>query len=64
MTFFNIDDCINFNYNYESLHSCLLSQLSLNKNKFNSNPSRAEDLVPITFGKLIPTGINDTRQKK
>ena len=54
--FFNLDDCINANYNYESLCSRLVSQpkSNVNKNNSNSNSSTQEDLVPITFGELIP----------
>ena len=53
--FFNLDDCIDANFNYESLCPCLVSQSksSCNRNDFNSNSSMQEDLVPITFGELI-----------
>ena len=45
-TFFNLADCINANYNYESLCSCLVSQSNSNFNKNNSNfnSSTQEDL--------------------
>ena len=58
-TFFNLDDCIHANYNYESLHSCNVSQPNkkFNKKDWNSIFSRKENLFPITFGELTPTKI-------
>ena len=52
--FLNLDDCINANYNYESLRSRIVSHLNSDKNNKNSKSSTQEDLVPITFGELIP----------
>ena len=50
-SFLNLDDCINPNYNYEFLCSRFVSQPKSNK-KFESPTQK--DLVPITFGELIP----------
>ena len=52
--FLNLDDYINANYNSKSLRSCLVSQPKTNKNQTNFISSTQEDLVPITFNKLIP----------
>ena len=52
--FLNLDDYINANYNYESLHFYLASQPNSNKNYKNFVSYAQEDLVPITFNKLIP----------
>ena len=52
--FLNLDDCINTNYNYESLCSCLVSHSNSNQNYKNFESSTHEDLVPITLSELIP----------
>ena len=52
--FLNLDDCINAYYNYESLYSHLVSQPNSNKYYKNFVSSTQEDLVPFTFGELIP----------
>ena len=48
--FNNIDDCINFNFAYESMRSRLASHHS---NNLTNNPNTNVDLVPITFGNII-----------
>ena len=53
-SFLNFDNCIDANYNYESLRSRLVSQPNSNKNYKNFISSQQEYLVPITFGELIP----------
>ena len=53
-SFLNLDDCINANYNYESLRSRLVSHSNSNKNYKKFTSSMQEDLVPIIFGELIP----------
>ena len=53
-SFLNLDDCINAKYNYESLRFRLVSQSNFNNKNKNSISSKQEDLVPITFGELIP----------
>ena len=50
----NLDDCIIANYNYESLRSRLVSQPKSTENNKDFISSTQEDLVPITFGELIP----------
>ena len=45
-----LDDCINNNFNYESIRSCLVSQ-DKNKNRVENNNS--EDLIPIVFGTIV-----------
>ena len=49
-SFLNLNYCINANYNYKSLRSCLVSQPNSNKNNKKIVSSMQEDLVPITFG--------------
>ena len=49
-TFPDFDSCLNANFNYESLRSRLASHQKNNKNKKPKN----EDLVPITFGLILP----------
>ena len=49
-SFSNLDDCINSNFNYESMRSRLASH----PNKTNTkNSSENTDLVPITFGLIV-----------
>ena len=44
-----LDDCINNNFNHESIRSCLVSKAK-NKNRVENNNS--EDLIPIVFGTI------------
>ena len=48
-----LDNYINA-HNYESLRFRLLNQPNSNKNHRNFTSSTQENLVPITFGELIP----------
>ena len=60
-SFSNLDDCINSNFNYESMRSRLASH----PNKTNTkNSSENTDLLPIIFGLIVNT-INEikTNQK-
>ena len=54
--FLNLNDCINANNNCDPLSSCLVIQSKYNfdKSKYKVNSSTQEDLVPLTFGELIP----------
>ena len=52
--FFNLDDCINANYNYQSSRCNLVSQPNSNKNNKNFTSSTQKDIVFITFGELFP----------
>ena len=52
--FFNLDDCINANYNDKSLPSRIVSQLNSNKNKKIFVSSTQVNFVLITFGELNP----------
>ena len=45
-----LDDCINSNFNYESIRSRLVSQAK-NKNRVENNNS--EDLIPIVFCTIV-----------
>ena len=45
-----LDDCINSNFNYESIRSRLASQA---KNKNRMIKEKIEDLVPIVFGTIV-----------
>ena len=56
--FSTLDSCLNAHFQYESLRSRLASQ---NKTKKHKEPL-SEDLVPIVFGTLLPTG-KDTKNK-
>ena len=60
-SFNNLDDCINSNFNYESMRSRLASH----HNKNNSEKySENTDLVPITFGLIVNnSSSNKTSQK-
>ena len=49
-SFSNLDDCINSNYNYESMRSRLASHHNKNNTE---NFSENDDLVPITFGLIV-----------
>ena len=59
-SFNNLDDCINSNFNYESMRSRLVSHH--NKNNFEKF-SENTDLVPITFGLIVNNSRNKTSQK-
>ena len=59
--FNNIDDCINFNFNYESMRSRLASHHS---NNSTNNPNTNVDLVPITFGNIISRVNNHDKNSK
>ena len=63
--FFSLDDCINTNYKYESLLSCLVSQSnpSIIENTLNSNFSVQEESVHIIFGITIPKVIGSLDNK-
>ena len=50
----NLDDCINANYNYESLRSCFVSQSNSNNSCKNFVSYTQEDLVPIAFRDVNP----------
>ena len=61
-TIFNhIDDCINFNFNYESMRTRLASHHS---NNSTNNPNTNVDLVPITFGSIISRVNNHDKNSK
>ena len=49
-SFSNLDDCINSNYNFESMRSRLVSHHNKNNTE---NFSESDDLVPITFGLIV-----------
>ena len=49
-SFSNLDDCINSNFNYESMRSRLASHPNKTITK---NSSENTDLVPITFGLIV-----------
>ena len=49
--FSSLDNCLNANFQYESMRSRLASHSKLTK----KNTERSNDLVPIVFGKVIPT---------
>ena len=49
--FSSLDNCLNANFQYESMHSRLASHSQLTQKK----SERSNDLVPIVFGKVIPT---------
>jgi transposase InsO family protein len=49
--FSSLDNCLNANFQYESMRSRLASHSKLTK----KNSERSNDLVPIVFGKVIPT---------
>ena len=51
--FSSLDNCLNANFQYESMRSRLASHSKLTK----KNSERSNDLVPIVFGKVIPTLI-------
>ena len=57
----SIDDCINFNFNYESMRSRLASHRS---NNSTNNPNTNVDLVPITFGNIISRVNNHNKNSK
>ena len=60
-SFNNLDDCINSNFNYESMRSRLVSHH--NKNNFEKF-SENTDLVPITFGLIVNnSSLNKTSQQ-
>ena len=60
-SFNNLDDCINSNFNYESMRSRLVSHHKKNNSeKFSENT----DLVPITFGLIVNnSSSNKTSQQ-
>ena len=58
--FTSLDNCINENFQYESMRSRL--NTTLNKNKSTESPDKAIDLVPITFGTI--TKKSDDSPKK
>jgi len=49
--FTSLDECLNANFNYESMRSRLASH---SRKKSSTNCPKSKDLVPIVFGKLIP----------
>jgi len=53
----SLDECLNANFNYESMRSRLASH---SRKKSSKNCPGSKDLVPIVFGKLIP----GTKKKK
>ena len=53
-----LDDCINNNFNYESIRSRLVSQ-GKNKNRVENN--NLEDLIPIVFGTIVRNSVKKIR---
>jgi len=49
--FTSLDECLNANFNYESMRT---RPASHSRKKNSKNLPRSKDLVPIVFGKLIP----------
>jgi len=49
--FTSFDECLNANFNYESMRSRLASH---SRKKSNKDCPGSKDLVPIVFGRLIP----------
>jgi len=59
--FTSLDECLNANFNYKSMRSRLASH---SRKKSSKNCPGSKDLVPIVFGKIIPTNTKKEENSK